>query len=107
MSDLVDLLSVALPFVSRLAGRTLVVKIGGSTLGSEDTTLADAWTLKRLSIDVVIVHGGGAAITDWLKRLDKPAVFVDGLRVTDRETMEVVTMTLAGQVNKVTFLFYR
>ena len=66
----------------------------------EDTTLADAWTLKRLSIDVVIVHGSGAAITDWLKRLDKPAVFVDGLRVTDPETMDVVTMTLAGKVNK-------
>ena len=100
MTDLVDLLSEALPFVSRLAGRTLVIKIGGSTLGSDDTTLVDAWTLKRLGIDVVIVHGGGAAITDWLKRIDKPAVFVDGLRVTDPETMDVVTMTLAGKVNK-------
>jgi acetylglutamate kinase len=100
VTDLVDLLSEALPFVSRLAGRTLVIKVGGSTLGSEDTTLADAWTLKRLGVDVVIVHGGGAAITDWLKRIDKPAVFVDGLRVTDSETMDVVTMTLAGKVNK-------
>jgi acetylglutamate kinase len=100
VSDLVDLLSEALPFVSRLAGRTLVIKIGGSTLGSEDTTLADVWTLKRLGVDVVVVHGGGAAITGWLKRIDKQAVFVDGLRVTDPETMEVVTMTLAGQVNK-------
>ncbi len=100
MSDLVDLLSEALPFVSRLAGRTLVIKVGGSTLGSDDTTLADAWTLKRLGVDVVIVHGGGAAITDWLERIDKPAVFVDGLRVTDPETMDVVTMTLAGKVNK-------
>jgi acetylglutamate kinase len=100
VTDLVDLLSEALPFVSRLAGRTLVIKIGGSTLGSDDTTLVDAWTLKRLGIDVVIVHGGGAAITDWLKRIDKPAVFVDGLRVTDPETMDVVTMTLAGKVNK-------
>src|SRR5207247_133376 len=81
-------------------GRTLVVKIGGSTLGAEDTTLADAVTLKNLRIDVVIVHGGGAAITDWLKRIDKQAVFVDGLRVTDDETMDVVTMTLAGKVNK-------
>ena len=100
MTDLVNLLSEALPYVSRLAGRTLVIKIGGSTLGSEDTTLADVWTLKRLGVDVVVVHGGGAAITGWLKRIDKQAVFVDGLRVTDPETMAVVTMTLAGQVNK-------
>jgi acetylglutamate kinase len=98
--DLVQSLSEALPYVSRLAGRTLVVKIGGSTLGSQDTTLADCIVLKNLQIDVVIVHGGGAAITDWLKRIDKTAVFVEGLRVTDPETMEVVTMTLAGKVNK-------
>jgi acetylglutamate kinase len=98
--SLVELLSEALPFVSRLAGRTVVVKIGGSTLGSEDTTLSDAITLKNLQVDVVIVHGGGAAITDWLKRINKQAVFVDGLRVTDPETMDVVTMTLAGKVNK-------
>jgi acetylglutamate kinase len=98
--DLVQLLSEALPYVSRLAGKTLVVKIGGSTLGSQDTTLADCIVLKNLQIDVVVVHGGGAAITDWLRRIDKPASFVDGLRVTDQETMEVVTMTLAGKVNK-------
>lgn len=100
MTDLVSLLSEALPYVSGLAGETVVVKIGGSTLGSGDTTLADAVTLKNLNIDVVVVHGGGAAITDWLRRIDKQAVFVDGLRVTDPETMSVVTMTLAGQVNK-------
>lgn len=100
MSQLVDLLSEALPFVSRLAGRTIVVKIGGSTLDSEDTTLQDAVTLKNLQVDIVIVHGGGAAITNWLTRIEKQAVFVDGLRVTDRETMDVVTMTLAGKVNK-------
>ena len=95
-----QLLSEALPYVSRLAGKTIVVKIGGSTLGSQDTTLADCIVLKNLQIDVVVVHGGGAAITDWLKRIDKAAVFVEGLRVTDPETMEVVTMTLAGKVNK-------
>lgn len=100
MSDLVEALSEALPFVTRLAGKTLVVKIGGSTLGAEDTTLADAITLKNLHVDLVLVHGGGAAITDWLRRIEKKAVFVDGLRVTDPETMDVVTMTLAGKVNK-------
>jgi hypothetical protein len=100
VTDLVQSLSEALPYVSRLAGQTIVVKIGGSTLGSEDTTLEDVVTLKSLQVDVVVVHGGGAAITEWLKRIDKRAVFVDGLRVTDPETMQVVTMTLAGQVNK-------
>src|SRR5688572_9898954 len=100
VTDLVQSLSEALPYVSRLAGQTIVVKIGGSTLGAEDTTLEDVVTLKSLQVDVVVVHGGGAAITDWLKRIDKQAVFVDGLRVTDPETMQVVTMTLAGQVNK-------
>ena len=100
MTDLVQALSEALPFVSRLTGKTIVVKIGGSTLGSHDTTLLDAVTLKNLNINVVIVHGGGAAITDWLNRIDKKAEFVNGLRVTDPETMDVVTMTLAGKVNK-------
>lgn len=100
MTDLVHSLSEALPFVTRLAGKTIVVKIGGSTLGSNDTTLQDAVTLKNLNIDVVIVHGGGAAITDWLARINKKAEFVNGLRVTDPETMDIVTMTLAGKVNK-------
>lgn len=100
MIDPVRSLSEALPYVSRFAGKTVVVKIGGSTLGSGDTTLADAIMLKNLAIDVVLVHGGGSVITDWLRRIDKPAVFVDGLRVTDGETMQVVTMALAGLVNK-------
>lgn len=100
MSDPIQSLSEALPFVGRLAGKSIVVKIGGSTLGSGDTTLSDAVLLKNLGIHVVLVHGGGAAITDWLKRMRKEAVFVDGLRVTDAETMQIVTMTLAGLVNK-------
>lgn len=100
MTDLVDLLSEALPYVSRLAGRTVVVKIGGSTFGSGETVLADAIALKRLSVDVVLVHGGGATISEWLKKIDVEVRFVDGLRVTDPVTMDVVTMTLAGKVNK-------
>jgi acetylglutamate kinase len=99
-ANLVDLLSEALPYVSRLAGRTIVVKIGGSTFGSGETVLADAIALKRLSVDVVLVHGGGATISEWLKKIDVEVRFVDGLRVTDPVTMDVVTMTLAGKVNK-------
>jgi acetylglutamate kinase len=97
-ANLVDLLSEALPYVSRLAGRTIVVKIGGSTFGSGETVLADAIALKRLSVDVVLVHG--ATISEWLKKIDVEVRFVDGLRVTDPVTMDVVTMTLAGKVNK-------
>jgi acetylglutamate kinase len=99
-ANLVDLLSEALPYVSRLAGRTVVVKIGGSTFGSGETVLSDAIALKRLGVDVVLVHGGGATISDWLKKIDVEVRFVDGLRVTDPMTMDVVTMALAGKVNK-------
>jgi acetylglutamate kinase len=73
--------------------------LGGSTLGSEDTTLQDIVLLKNLNIQPIIVHGGGNAITEWLGRIGKKAQFVRGLRVTDEETMEVVRMTLVGKVN--------
>jgi acetylglutamate kinase len=98
--DVVNVVREALPYLSNLAGQTIVVKIGGSTLGSNDTTLEDLVALQRLHVKVVVVHGGGAIITDWLKRIGKQATFVRGLRVTDAETMEVVTMALAGKVNK-------
>ena len=89
----------ALPYINYFAGKTIVVKIGGSTLGSGDTTLQDIVWLKSLGVEPVIVHGGGNAITDWLEKIGKPARFVRGLRFTDEETMEVVRMTLAGKVN--------
>jgi acetylglutamate kinase len=93
-------LAEALPYVSQFIGKTIVVKLGGSALGSHDTTLEDVVICHRLGIRVVLVHGGGTAISDWLKRLGKQPRFVNGLRVTDDETMELVVMTLAGQVNK-------
>jgi acetylglutamate kinase len=95
-----EALAEALPHVAAHAGRTIVVKVGGSTLGSHDTTLEDVVTLQQLRVDVVLVHGGGSAISGWLKRIGKEPKFVNGLRVTDEETMEVVLMTLGGQVNK-------
>ena len=93
-------LAEALPYVARFAGKTVVVKIGGSTLGNRDTTLEDIITLQGLRINVVLVHGGGSVISQWLRRVGKEPKFVDGLRVTDAETMEIVLMTLAGKVNK-------
>jgi acetylglutamate kinase len=98
--DLAHMLAEALPYVAQYAGKTVVVKVGGSTLGSADTTLEDVITLQRLNIDVVLVHGGGSAISGWLRRIGKEPKFVNGLRVTDEETMELVVMTLAGKVNK-------
>jgi acetylglutamate kinase len=79
---------------------TIVVKIGGSTLGSHDTTLADVAELSRRGLPVVVVHGGGAMISDWLKRMDVPTRFERGLRVTDAASLDVVVGVLAGVVNK-------
>ena len=79
--------------------RMIVVKIGGSTLGDEDTTLIDVVALRRNGLYPIVVHGGGAMITDWLERLEVPAVFVDGLRATSEEALEVVIGVLRGVVN--------
>ena len=78
----------------------LVVKIGGSTLGSHDTTLADVVALQRHGLRAVIVHGGGALISEWLARHNVPTRFERGLRVTDEESLKVVVAVLAGIVNK-------
>ena len=76
-----------------------VVKIGGSTLGGEDTTLEDAVQLHRSGHRLVIVHGGGAMITDWLERLGVRSVFIEGLRSTSGEALDVVIAVLRGVVN--------
>jgi acetylglutamate kinase len=78
----------------------IVVKIGGSTLGSHDTTLADVAELSRRGKRPVVVHGGGAMISDWLERLDVPTRFEKGLRVTDAASLDVVVGVLAGVINK-------
>ena len=78
----------------------LAIKIGGSTLGSTDTTVEDLVALQRRGVPLVVVHGGGNAVSDWLARLGISTSFVKGLRVTDLETLKVVTAVLAGLVNK-------
>ena len=83
-----------------MSGRApIVVKIGGSTLGAEDTTLDDVVALQRAGERVVVVHGGGAMITDWLDRLGVPSEFVHGLRVTSAAALEVVIAVLRGVIN--------
>src|SRR3990172_2228624 len=83
-----------------LAGRTIVAKLGGSARARHDTTLDDAVSLSAAGVRLVLVHGGGAAISDWLQRTGQEPRFIGGLRVTDAATLEIVVMVLAGKVNK-------
>ena len=80
--------------------QTVVIKIGGSTLGHSDTSLADMVALHARGASVVVVHGGGAEISRWLSRMGLESNFVGGLRVTGEEELRVVTAVLAGLVNK-------
>jgi acetylglutamate kinase len=78
----------------------IVIKIGGSTFGSGDTTIDDIVALQKKGVALIVVHGGGSAVTDWLKKLGVATKFVGGERVTDLPTLEVAAAVLAGLVNK-------
>ena len=93
----------ALPYMRRYAGSTFVVKYGGHAMGQEHLArdfARDVVLLQQVGIDVIVVHGGGPQIKAMLDRLDIKSNFVDGLRVTDAATVEVVEMVLAGKINK-------
>jgi acetylglutamate kinase len=98
------ILAEALPYMRRYAGRTLVVKYGGHAMGDAaavgDSFARDVVLLKQVGINPIVVHGGGPQIANMLQRLGIETSIIDGLRVTDRETMEVVEMVLAGTINK-------
>ena len=84
-------------------GKTIVVKYGGSAMPNQDlkeAVINDLVLMKRIGINVVVVHGGGPEINSILKKVNKQSKFVDGLRYTDKETMDIVQMVLAGKVNK-------
>ncbi|MBO19107.1 MAG: acetylglutamate kinase [Chloroflexi bacterium] len=83
-----------------LPGRPIVVKIGGSTLGSHDTSLRDLVQLQQEGQDVVVVHGGGNVISQWMQRQGLAPQFVGGLRVTDAPSLEIVIAVLTGLINK-------
>ena len=83
-----------------MAGRPLVVKVGGSTLGSHDTTLRDLVTLQSEGADVIVVHGGGNVVSQWMERQGVVPRFIRGLRVTDASSLEIVIAVLTGLVNK-------
>jgi len=96
-------LSAALPYFKRYSGKTVVVKYGGHAMGDEAIAqqfAADVVLLKQVGMNPVVVHGGGPQIGAMLERLKIKSSFVDGLRVTDRETVEIVEMVLSGSINK-------
>jgi len=94
-------LAEAVPYLGRYAGKTVVVKYGGHAMGAGGETFArDIVLLKRVGINPVVIHGGGPQINRMLDRLGIKSRFVNGLRVTDDDTMEVVEMVLAGTINK-------
>ena len=96
-------LTQALPYIKQYAGKTVVIKYGGNAMISEElksAVMEDIVLLSTVGIHVVLVHGGGPEINAMLKKIGKESKFVGGLRYTDRETMDVVEMVLAGKVNK-------
>ena len=101
--DRANILMEALPYIKRFNGITVVIKYGGSALINEDiknTVVQDIALMKFVGFKPVIVHGGGPDINHMLERLDIESNFINGLRVTDDDTMEVVEMVLAGKINK-------
>lgn len=98
-----QVLSEALPYIRRFVGKTLVIKYGGNAMESEELKTGfarDIVLMKAVGINPVVVHGGGPQIADLLKRLNIESQFIDGMRVTDSQTMDVVEMVLGGLVNK-------
>ena len=102
-SERAEVLTQALPYIKRYVGKIVVVKYGGNAMISEDLkeqVMQDIVLLWLIGVKVVLVHGGGPEISSLMDKLGKKPVFVDGLRVTDKETVDVVQMVLAGKINK-------
>ncbi|MBE6807012.1 MAG: acetylglutamate kinase [Ruminococcaceae bacterium] len=96
-------LTEALPYIKQYNGKVVVVKYGGNAMVNEELkqqVMEDIALLWLIGVKVVLVHGGGPEISETMKKFGKEAVFVDGLRVTDKETVDIVQMVLAGKVNK-------
>lgn len=101
--DKAKILAEALPYIQRFHGKTIVIKYGGNAMTEENLKQGfarDVVLLKLVGMNPVIVHGGGPQISEMLKRIGKQGEFIQGMRVTDAETMDVVEMVLGGLVNK-------
>ena len=98
-----QVLTEALPYIKHYNGKIVVIKYGGNAMINEELkqqVMEDICLLWLIGVKVVLIHGGGPEISQTMKRLGKEAVFLDGLRVTDKETVDIVQMVLAGKVNK-------
>lgn len=101
--DVANVLSESLPYIQRYAGKTLVIKYGGNAMTDEKLQAGfarDIVLMKAIGINPIVVHGGGPQIGDMLEKLSIESKFINGMRVTDTATMDVVEMVLGGQVNK-------
>ena len=98
-----EVLTAALPYIKKYSGKCVVIKYGGNAMINpqlKQQVMEDIVLLWLIGVKVVLIHGGGPEISDTMKRLGKQAQFVNGLRVTDKETVDIVQMVLAGKVNK-------
>ena len=98
-----EVLTAALPYIKKYSGKIVVIKYGGNAMVNEQLkqqVMEDIALLWLIGVKVVLVHGGGPEISATMKKLGKEALFVDGLRVTDQETIDIVQMVLSGKVNK-------
>ncbi len=101
--EIANILIETLPYIQRFSGKTIVIKYGGNAMVDSDLKngfARDVVLMKSVGMNPVVVHGGGPQIGDLLSRIGKESKFVEGMRVTDSETMDVVEMVLGGQVNK-------
>ena len=102
-ADRAEVLTQALPYIKKYNGKIVVIKYGGNAMINEQLkqqVMEDIVLLWLIGVKVVLVHGGGPEISETMQKLGKKAVFVDGLRVTDKETVDIVQMVLAGKINK-------
>ena len=98
-----EVLTAALPYIKKYSGKIVVIKYGGNAMINpqlKEQVMEDIALLWLIGVKVVLIHGGGPEISETMEKLGKKAVFVDGLRITDKETVDIVQMVLAGKVNK-------
>ena len=98
-----EVLLEALPYMQSFIGKTVVIKFGGNVMDDPQMNISilnDILFLKQIGINIVLVHGGGPAITEMLEKLQIKSEFINGNRVTDEKTMEIVEMVLTGKINK-------
>ena len=98
-----EILIEALPYIQTFAGKTIVIKYGGAAMENDSlkhSVMQDVVLMKYIGMNPVVVHGGGNQISEWMRRVGKEAEFVQGLRVTDEETVKIAEMVLAGVINK-------